>query len=339
MQHKWRHWLTRRQGPQPPPTRARARARAGEPTVFTLTWETCRRKCCTCVALPKVQRGVQTWRPLPTWRQGARWRGRTWRQCGVTCPRGFREPGGVAKRDVKMWRHLHVASGSQVAWLDVASKCGVTCPRGLREPGGVAGRGVKTWRHLPTLASGSQVASPDVASKRGQNVASLGHAASGPGGVAGRGVKTWRPATWRQAWPDVASKCGVTGPRGVRARWRRRTWRQNVASLAYVASGSQVASQDVASTCGVTCLRGVREPRAVAGALLALTRVASLGVAERDVKMWHHLPTWRQETWRRRTWRQNVVSGAIDLRGVTGRGVKTWRHEARPPGTCLQNVS
>ena len=132
--------------------------------------------------------------------------------------------------------------------------------------------------------------------------------------------------TWRQS---------VVG-----ARWRGRTWRQNVASLAHVASGSQVASQDVASKCGVTCLRGVREPRAVAGALPALTRVALLGFAGRGVKMWHHLPTWRQgATWRRRTWRQNVASGAIDLRGVTGRGVKTWRHEARLPGTCLQNVS
>ena len=174
MQHKWRHWLTWRQGPQPP--------RA--PTVFTVTWEECRRKCRTCVALPKVQRGVQAWRPLPTWRQGARWRGRTWRQ-------------NVASL-------LHAASGSQVA-----SK---------------PGRGVKMRRLWPT---------------------------------------------WRQG-----------------ARWRRMpTWRQGV-------------------------------------------------------KMWRHLPTWRQgATWRRRTWRENVASGAIDLRGVTGRGVKTWRHEASPPGTCLQNVS
>ena len=113
-----------------------------------------------------------------------------------------------------------------------------------------------------------------------------------------------------------------------------------MASLASLASRSQVVSQHVASKCGVTCLRGVREPRAVAGAPPALTRVASLGVAERGVKMWRHLFTWRQRaTWRRRTWRQNVASGAIDLRGVTGCGVKTWRHEARPPGTCLQNVS
>ena len=204
--------------------------------------------------------GVKMWRHLPMWRQGARWRRRTWRQ--------------------------NVASGSQVAWPDVASKRGVTCPHGVREPGGVAGRGVKM----------SQVAWPDVASKCG---------VTGPRGVRepGRGVKMWRHLpTWRQG-----------------ARWRRRTWRQNVASLAYV--------------------RGVREPRAVAVALPAVMRVASLGVAERGVKMWRHLPTWRQgATWRRRTWRQNVASGAIDLRGVTGRGVKTWRHEARPPGTCLQNV-
>ena len=232
-------------------------------------------------------------------------------KCGVTCRRSVREPGGVAGRGVKMWRHLlrepvgvaglgvktwrhlptwrqgatwrqnvaslaDVASGTQVASQDVASKCGVTCPRGVREPGGVAGHGVRMWRHLPTWQ---------------------------PGGVTGRGVKMWRHLpTWRQG-----------------ARGRRRTWRQNVASLAYVASGSHVRSP---------------------GLCPALTRVASLGVAERGVKMWRHLPTWRQgATWRRRTWRQNVASGAVDLRGVTGRGVNTWRHEARPPGTCLQNVS
>ena len=236
----------------------RARARANEPTVFTVTWETCRRKCRTCVALPKVQRGVQTWRPLPTWRQGlptwhqgARWRGRTWRQNvasrghvrrrqaskrGVTDPRGVREPGGVAGRGVKTWRH----------W-----------PTWRQKPGGVAGRGVKMWRHLPTWRQK-------------------------PGGVAGRGVKMWRHLpTWRQG-----ATCGRRSSASAHASgltWRRRTWRQNVASLAHVASGSHVASPG--------------------------------------------------------TWRQNVASGAIDLRGVTGRGVKKWRHEARPPGTCLQNVS
>ena len=148
----------------------------------------------------------------------------------------------------------HVASGSQVAWLDMASRCAVTS-RGVREPGGVAKRDVKMWRHLPTWRQGVRW--------RGwtwrQNVASLGYVASGS----------------QVAWPDVASLAYT------------RTWRQNVASLAHVASGSQV------------------------------------GVAGRGVKMWRHLPTWRQgATWRRRTWRQNVASGAIDLRGVTGRGVK-----------------
>ena len=171
--------------------------------------------------------------------------------------------------------------------------------------GHVAGRGVKMWRHLPTWRQGARW--------RGrtwrQNVASLAHVASGS----------------QVAWPDVASKRGVTCPRSVAGRgvktWRHWPTRQ----------GSQVAWPDVALKCGVT--GRVREPRAVAEALPALTRVASLCVAERGVKMWRHLPTWRQgATWRRRTWRQNVASGAIDLRGVTGRGVKTWRHEARPPG-------
>ena len=112
---------------------------------------------------------------------------------------------------------------------DAASKHGVTCLHGVREPGGVARRGVKNWRHL--LA------------------------------------------------------------RHQRARWHVQMWRQNVASLACVASGShaaslelyqgschwpRLASEDVASERGVTCSRG-----------------------------------------------------AIDLRGVAGRGVNTWRQEAQ----------
>ena len=142
--------------------------------------------------------------------------------------------------------------------------------------------------------------------------------------MAGRGVKTWRHLrsrepggveTWRHLpggvakltskcgvtcprgvrKPDVASKCGVTGPRGVR-------------------EPGGVAGRGVPSKCGVTCLR--RQ-----GATPALMRVA---VAERGVKMWRHLPTWRREP-----------------RGVAGRGVKTWRHEAGLPARvfkmCLQS--
>ena len=137
----------------------------------------------------------------------------------------------------------HVASGSHVVSADVASKRGVTCSRAVLEPAGIARCGIKTcrqgarwrcqmWRQ--NVASRSRVASPDVAFKMWRHVAS----------------------------PDVASKCGVTCPRGVRqpggvagvgtgfapmaspgvrawrrlltwrqrATWRRRTWRQNVAS-------------------------------------------------------------------------------------------------------------
>ena len=216
MQHKWRHWLTWRQGPQPP--RARARARAREPTVFTVTWETCRRKCRTCVIAQK---------------------------CNVVS-----------------------ASGSQVAWPDMASKCGVTCPRGVREPGGVAKRDVKMWRHWPTWRQGarwrgwSQVAWPDVASKHGVTCPP-----SGSQVASGRGAKTWRHLPMRRQ--------GAT--------WRRRTWRQNVGSLAHVTSGIQVASQDVASKCGVTCSRG-REPRGVAGRGVKTWREApSIYVASQDV--------------------------------------------------------
>ena len=196
-------------------------------------------------------RGVKTW----AWRQGARWRRRTWRQnvaslphaapgtqvvspdvaskCGVAGPRGVREPGGVAGRGVKVASLAHVASGSQVASQDVASKCGVTCLRGVREPGGVAGRGVKMWRHLPAWRQGATC---------GRRSSARAHA---------------RP---RLASQNVASKCGVTCPRGVRelrgvARrgvktWRQApsiyvrhwTWRQNVASRSQ-------ASRHVSSKC------------------------------------------------------------------------------------------
>ena len=156
----------------------------------------------------------------------------------------------------------------------------------------MTGRGVKMRRHLPTWR------------------------------VAGRGVKTWRHLpTRRQGQVDVASKRGVTGP----------------------------ASGDVTSKWGVTGPR--REPGGVAG---------------RGVKMRRHLPTWHQGstcgrrrsasahasglTWRRRTWRQNGASLAKG--GAGGRtsrqnvasdastwSHRTWRHEARLPGTYLQNVS
>ena len=130
------------------PTPARARARAREPSVFTVTWETCRRKCRTCVIAQSA-----TWCP----RQGTRWRGRTRRQ-NVASLAHVASGSQVASPNV-----TSMASGSQVAWLDVASKFGATCPRGVREPRGVAGRGVKTWRQAPSI----YVASQDVASKRG----------------------------------------------------------------------------------------------------------------------------------------------------------------------------
>ena len=97
-----------------------------------------------------------------------------------------------------------------------------------------------------------QVASPDVASKRGS-------------------VKIWsRLPTWRHGarWHRWSS----TSVHASGLTWRRRTWRQSVASRAHLASDT---------------------------------------------------------TWRRRTWRQNVASVAIDIRGVAGRGVNTWRHEAQ----------
>ena len=227
--------------------------------------------------------------------------GATW--CGVPCPRGVRESGGVAGHGVKMWHHLptwrqgarwrrqtwrqnvaslaHVASGSQVASPNVASKRGVTCPRGVREPGGVAKRGVKKWRHLPTWRQGAR----------------------------------WRRQTWRQ---NVASLAHVAS--GLGARWRLRTWRQNVASIAYVASGRHVRSpelcqrsrewppsQNVASS--VTCPRGVTKPH-----------VAS----KRGVRR-------HRSTWRHRTWRQNVASRSQAPRHVSSKCVFSCRAICAPP--------
>ena len=211
----------------------RARARAPKPRVSTVASETCLRKSSTCMAssqavskqgaarscvAPVAQvasgsRCRQMWRQKMrrhwlTWRQGASWHRKMWCQNvasgsnvaspdvaskrGVTCPHGVREPGGVAKCGVKTWRHV---------------------PTGVREPDGVARCGVKTWRHLPTWRQRArwrrQMWRQNVASLKGegwrcqmwrQNMASLARAVSGG----------------RVALPDVAIKCGVTCPRGVR---------------------------------------------------------------------------------------------------------------------------
>ena len=212
---------------------------------------------------------------------------------------------------------------------DVASKRGVTCPCGVKEPGGVAKCGVKMWRHASTwrqgarwrrqmwrqnvaslTASGSPVASPDVAS--GGQVAS----------------------------PDVASERGIIDPRGVRgpggvARCGVKTWRH--------LSGGQVASPDVASK--MWCPRGVRQPRGIVGAVPGFTPMASPGIAGHGVKSL----MWRSESHvASPDWRQNVASGAIDLRGVAGRGVERARQVSSkrvfsrraicaPPHPCLQS--
>ena len=243
------------------PLRARAHARAREPTVSTVALV----RSSTCVASPQVvfKRGVA-------------------RSCVAPV--------------------AHVASGKHVVSADVALKRSVTCSRGLGEQAGTARCGAKTWRQgarwrrqmwhqtvasLAHKASGSQLASPDVASKRGV-IGPCG--VRGPDGVARCGVKTASLAHaasgGQVALPNVASKCGVTCPRQA-ARWHRwsctrvnangltfrhRTWRQNVALLAHVASeprgvagrgvktwrqapSTYAASQDAAS------IRGVRRPR------------------------------------------------------------------------------
>ena len=195
----------------------------------------------------------------------------------------------------QMWHqsvasHANVASGRQLASPDVASKRGVraspgvsskrgvTCPLGVREP-----NGRQMWRQnvasIAQLASGSQLTSPDLASKRSvtcpPGVRKLG-------GVARCGVKTWR-----------------------------RRWRQNVASLAYVALGSQVASPAVPGftpLIGLTCCqRTWRQNVASLAHVASESHVASPDVASEHGSR-HHRPTWR-----RRTWRQDVTSGGPSL--------------------------
>ena len=88
--------------------------------------------------------------------------------------------------------------------------------------------------------------------------------------------------------PNVAPLAHVWRQLPTEVMWGRRMWRQNAASLAHVASGSQLASQDVVSK------RDVREQG---------------GVARCGVKMRRHMPTWRQRArWHRKMWRQNVVN-------------------------------
>ena len=114
---------------------------------------------------------------------------------------------------------------------------------------------------------------------------------------------------------------------------KRGATRSRVASPAHVVSGNQ------ASTRSVTCPRSVREPGGIAitwmqgasgvtGAVLGFTPMASPGVTGRGVRAWRHLLTWQTTTWRRRTWRQNVASGLQNVSPVVGRCAHPHR---RPP--------
>ena len=89
----------------------------------------------------------------------------------------------------------------------------------------------------------------------------------------------------------------------------RPKWSPNVASLAYVESGSQLASLDAASKRGVTCPHG--------------------DVAKCGVKMWRQVPT--EPGGVAQMWRQNVASGSLAGRGVNGRGVITCPRGVRAP--------
>ena len=106
-----------------------------------------------------------------------------------------------------VWRHAHVASGSHEVSADVASRRRVTCSRGMREPAGIAS---KMWRHNGALGARWR------RQMWRQNVASRAHMASGSH-IAQNVLSLAHVA------PDVASKRGVTSPRG--ARCGVKAWR------------------------------------------------------------------------------------------------------------------
>ena len=92
-------------------------------------------------------------------------------------------------------------------------------------------------------------------------------------------------------------------------------------------------------TGATSCPRGVKEPGGVAGCGVKtrrhLPKRCRGPVWRRQMwrqmrrHLWHRWSCTRIHangiTWRHRTWRQNMASGAIDLAGVAGRGVNTWR--------------
>ena len=143
---------------------------AREPTKSTVASDTCRRKSSTCVASPQVEKkkcGSQVASPnVPSKR-------------GVTCSRGVKGPGGVARCGVKTWQSPDVnqkcaslacvAAKSQVASLELyqVHANGLTwrhktcrqivasaSEREIRRHAptrGVTGRRVNTWRQGPSL--------------------------------------------------------------------------------------------------------------------------------------------------------------------------------------------
>ena len=135
------------------------------------------------------------------------------------------------------------------------------------------------------------------------------------GGVARCGVKTWRHLpTWRQGatWRQEAT-------------WRRQMWRQNVASLAHVASGGGV------DRCGVKTWRHLPSRRGGVArwwrqSVASLAHVAS-GSQVASLELYQGSRQWLQLA------SQDVASGRgvarsrgiREPRGVAGGGDKTWR--------------
>ena len=148
-------------------------------------------------------------------------------------------------------------------------------------------------------------------------------------GVAPSAVQTWRGSLICGASSSrgVRKPCGVAGC-GVKA-WR------HLPGIAR--SGVKMWRQF--ARCGVKTWRHLPTWHSI----FFSSGIARCGASLAYVRTWRHLLTWRQRaTWRRRTWRQSVASGAIDLRGVAGRGVNEWRQVAQASPArvfkmCLQS--
>ena len=157
--------------------------------------------------------------PAPAWRR-PKW-------CRIVALLAHMRRQLPTRRQEAIWCRRNVASGSQVASSDVASKRGVTGPRSVRELGAIVKCGVKMWRHWRAKAWRHLIRWLQGGRWRCWSCTTV-HA----NGLA------WRHRTWRQnvaMWHQTARGIGGRGGRTWRQApstytWLRWTWLQCVAS-------------------------------------------------------------------------------------------------------------